>query len=237
MIDKNNRPQERPFQHLQLRAGEVCSKVILVDDPFETDSISKMLEQGSFVHHNREHRIFQGFYKGEQIMVISTGIGAASAAIAAEESIRAGAKQIIMVNNALPAGNSRKGDVIVSEGSCKMEGLSRWYYPLEMPAVPDFSLYTQVMRSARRGKYVNLKSDVGITVDTFYSMPATLQTIPAAFLDLESAAIFSVAYKHAVQAAHIAEVVEIGEDGTIQYTPESRREKYMLALESLACSD
>jgi len=61
--------------HLQLKPGEVASKVILVGDQGRVDTVAGFFSSTEFVRQNREFRTITGTYKGERITVLSTGIG------------------------------------------------------------------------------------------------------------------------------------------------------------------
>jgi uridine phosphorylase len=62
--------------HLGLLPGQLAEKIILVGDQDRVDTIGKHLEKVEFIHQKREFRSLTGWYQGQRISVVSTGIGA-----------------------------------------------------------------------------------------------------------------------------------------------------------------
>ena len=63
--------------HLHLLPQDIGSIVFLVGDPARVACISRYFDQIDVIKHNREYLTHTGYYKGQRISVISTGIGAA----------------------------------------------------------------------------------------------------------------------------------------------------------------
>ena len=65
---------------------ETISKYVLFSgDPWRVDTVAKYLENPKKVNFLREFNTYTGTYKGVEITVTSTGMGAPTAAIAMEE--------------------------------------------------------------------------------------------------------------------------------------------------------
>ena len=135
--------------HIQLSQGEVGRYVILPGDPGRCGAIAARLDSPRFLHSNREFNAWTGSLLGEQVSVVSTGIGGPSAAIALEELAQIGADTFIRVGTC--GGISLKvksGDVVIASGAVRMEGTSREYAPIEYPAVPDFTVLSALDAAA-----------------------------------------------------------------------------------------
>ena len=61
--------------HLKLKPGDIANKVITVGDPDRVDLISEYFDKKYLEVSNREFKTITGSYKGQDLSVISTGIG------------------------------------------------------------------------------------------------------------------------------------------------------------------
>jgi uridine phosphorylase len=61
--------------HLHLKPEQVADKIILVGDPGRVDIIAGFFDYKEFVESNREFVTVTGYYRGERITAMSTGIG------------------------------------------------------------------------------------------------------------------------------------------------------------------
>ena len=123
--------------HLQCRPEQIAERVVLCGDPARVDRIASQLEQCEVLGQNREFRLINGRYQGLPITVCSTGIGGASAVIALEELVQAGARSLIRVGSAGALQHDiGLGDLIVVEGAVRNEGASQAYLPPEYPPAP-----------------------------------------------------------------------------------------------------
>ncbi len=67
--------EDGSIYHLHLKPENVADKVILVGDPGRVEKVSNLFDSVEFRMKNREFVTHTGFYRGERITVISTGIG------------------------------------------------------------------------------------------------------------------------------------------------------------------
>ena len=81
---------ENLMPHIRLPKDLDVDCVLLPGDPARADMVASHLEDAKLLASNREFRSWQGTYKGKKMLVTSTGIGAASCAIAVEELIQCG---------------------------------------------------------------------------------------------------------------------------------------------------
>lgn len=130
-----------PLPHLQCRPDQVAERVILCGDPARVDRIANQLEGSELLGQNREFRLINGRHQGLPVTVCSTGIGGASAIIALEELVQAGARTLVRVGSAgALQSDIGFGDLIVVEGAVRHDGGSLAYLPPEYPACADIRL-------------------------------------------------------------------------------------------------
>ncbi|MGY6038682.1 nucleoside phosphorylase [Aeromonas sp. AE23HZ002T15] len=132
--------------HLQCSPDQIAERVILCGDPARVDRIAGQLEGSVLLGQNREFRLINGLHQGLPITVCSTGIGGASAVIALEELVQAGARTLIRVGSAgALQPEMALGDLIVVEGAVRSEGASLAYLPPEYPACADIRLQVALL--------------------------------------------------------------------------------------------
>lgn len=157
--------------HIQLAPMNNVSKAIIVGDPKRVDTIKSYLSSVKELTFNREFKSILGKYHNENILVISTGIGAPSTAIAVEELNNIGITTIIRVGSCgAMQKNIPLGELIISTGAVRDEGLTKKYVPSDYPAIPTHSLLN-------KAKKLSPNSYFGITRshDGFY-MPGNTET-------------------------------------------------------------
>ena len=149
-----------------LRGAEI---VLLPGDPFRVPRIAATLDNDPIeIAHHREFRSALADLQGTAVLVTSTGIGGASAAIAIEELAGLGVRTFLRIGTTGAIQPSvGVGDLIVAAGAVRLDGASSQYAPLSFPAVADHRLVNELIASA-----VSRKQDhhVGLVVstDTFY---------------------------------------------------------------------
>lgn len=154
--------------HIQVGAGDVGRYVIMPGDPKRCEKIAKYLDNAELIADSREFVTYTGYLDGVKVSVTSTGIGGASASIALEELVMAGADTFIRVGT---CGGMQpevmSGDIVIANGSIRMEGTSKEYAPIEYPAVPDFRLVNALNNAADK---LNVPHHVGVvqSKDSFY---------------------------------------------------------------------
>lgn len=214
MLDKYSKTVGHRQYHIHLSPGDIGEYVLLPGDPARSNRVAGYLEDAKLVADNREHRTFTGFYKGIKISVTSTGMGCPSTAIACEELINIGARCLIRIGStgALQEGISI-GDLIVSTGSMKNEGTSRFYVPDEFPAVPDFDLTRIIIDTAKEMKDQSgygLFYGINASDDAFYGETPEwiekLHNLGVLNVDMESSAIYTVCHLRKVRGAMISAV-------------------------------
>jgi uridine phosphorylase len=154
--------------HIKLSKDQAVPFALLPGEPARLDRIAAYLEDVEELAFNREYRSLKGTFQGIPVMAVSTGIGGASAAIAAEELRRIGVKAMIRIGScgALQKGICL-GDLIMANGAVRNDGASASYVDSVYPAVPDTELLMACMKSAEE---LDAKFHVGIvrSHDSFY---------------------------------------------------------------------
>jgi len=194
--------------HLLIQPGDLPEVVLFPGDPARAERIADWLDGAERVAANREYHSYRGTYRGVPVGVTSAGVGAAGAAIAYEEAIRAGVKTLIRVGTAGSlCDDVRAGDLVVPLAAVRAEGVSRQLVPMEMPAVadPDVSLALWAAAQSADGKS---HRGVAVSVDAFYRgvLDLGLDTYAASgaiYVEMECAALYIVALLRGVRAGSI----------------------------------
>ncbi|MDR2952515.1 MAG: uridine phosphorylase [Treponema sp.] len=154
--------------HVDFDDSHGAGYVILPGDPGRVEKIASHLDKPRFFHQNREYTAWLGELEGKTVMVMSTGMGGPSTAIAVEELFQTGVRTFIRVGTcggmALPV---MGGGVVIATGAIRMEGTTREYVPIEFPAVAHLDVTNALVEAAK-----NLKASwhAGIVQckDSFY---------------------------------------------------------------------
>ncbi|MCA9936693.1 MAG: nucleoside phosphorylase [Ardenticatenaceae bacterium] len=210
-----------------LEVGAVSPAVLVCGDPARADKIAAHLDDARLLSERREYRAYRGIYRDVPITVCSHGIGAPGAALAFEELIVAGAKQIIRVGTCGALQESiQPGDLVVATAAVQHTGYGRETVPDGFPAVADPNVTAVLQRTARldgTGYY----SGIILTRDNFYAGVQTPHTPDYAALsaagvqavEMECAALFLVGSLRRVQTGAVLAV-----DGNVLHTGESIEE-------------
>ena len=155
--------------HINLGKGDVGKYAIVPGDPDRCEIIAAHLDNPRKVAQKREYTTYQGYIEGQLITVMSTGIGGPSTAICIEELVKCGADTFIRVGTCASTSEKvSRGDIVVVNGSVRMEGTGCHYLPLEYPAVPDYQLMKLLEETGRELGFPTFVG-VSITKDSFYT--------------------------------------------------------------------
>lgn len=124
--------------------------VILPGDPGRVEKIAKFLDNPRFFHQNREYTTWLGELEGQTVMVMSTGMGGPSTAIAVEELYQTGVRTFIRIGTC--GGMAEQvvgGDVVIATGAIRQEGTGKEYVPIEFPAVADLDVTNALVQGAK----------------------------------------------------------------------------------------
>ena len=189
---------EKRLPGILVAPGELPPYLLLPGDPARAARIAQRLDSSEVIAKNREFHSYRGSYKGVPVGVLSTGIGAPSAAIACEEAIRAGARVLIRVGTAGALQDEvRDGDLVIALGAARCEGTTPRLLPIEMPALAHPEVAAALYRAAK-AQGVRVHQGTVVTLDAFYrgTLDLGLETYSwagALCVEMECAAIFCVA--------------------------------------------
>ncbi len=141
---------------------------ILPGDPGRVEKIATYLNNPIKIGQNREYTSYLGELSGENILVISTGMGGPSTAICIEELALIGIENLIRVGTC--GGMQMEvcaGDIVIAQAAIRQEGTSKEYVPIEYPAVADLKITNALVEATNE---LGLTSHVGVVQckDSFY---------------------------------------------------------------------
>jgi len=112
--------------HIQLSKEMTGARyALLPGDPQRVDRIVNFLDNPQRLGQNREFRAARGWYQGIEILVLSTGIGGPSTAIAIEELRQIGVTTLIRIGSCgALQDNLALGDVIIAHAAVMDDGTS-----------------------------------------------------------------------------------------------------------------
>ncbi len=137
--------------HIHATAADLAPVVLLPGDPGRARRAAALLDGARCYNENRGLLGFTGAYRGRPISVQTTGMGAPSAAIVAEELIQLGAKTLIRIGTAGGAAERvRAADLVIATASVPLDGATRAYLDGE-PYAPaaDFPTVAALVRAAQ----------------------------------------------------------------------------------------
>ncbi|NUB90693.1 nucleoside phosphorylase [Haloterrigena sp. SYSU A558-1] len=196
--------------HLLVDDGDLTDRVLVPGDPGRVDRIADHCDDSETVAQNREYKVVNATYEGQELTICSTGIGCPSAAIAVEELANVGVETIIRVGTtgALQSG-IEIGDMVVATGAAKEEGTSKRYEAAEYPAVPDYDVLSALVDSAEAN---DEDVHVGpiVSDDAYYAETdehvVDWEAAGLLAVEMEAAAIFSLARRKGLRAGAICTV-------------------------------
>jgi len=144
--------------------------VIAVHDPlgFRTevaDYIGEFMTDVTEITRNTMFTIVNGFYKGAEILVASTGSGAPETEIVLMDMMHyAGVDTFLRIGTSgTQHPDVNVGDVILTTGAVRDEGLTKEYVPATYPAVASYEMLIAMIEAAES---YNLDYHVGVTRST-----------------------------------------------------------------------
>ncbi len=193
---------------LKTDAKNINPSVLVCGDPERVNLIADKLKSVKEVSYNREYRVINGKRNGQDLTVVSHGVGAAGAAVCFEELIKGGAKEIIRVGTAGSLNTSIKdGDIVIASAAVREDGLTDQLISKSYPAVSSNILIQRLEKTAHN---LNITTRTGIilTVAAFYPGPDGLPNnyysqAGVIAVEMEASALFVIASLKGVKAAGI----------------------------------
>lgn len=196
--------------HLLVESGDLTDIALVPGDPGRVDRIAAKCSDVETVTENREYKIVNAEYEGRPLTLCSTGIGAPSAAIAAEELEAVGVETLIRVGTcgALQS-DIEIGDMVVANGAAKDEGTTKRYESETFPAVAHHDVLSELVAvSNDRGESIHVGSVA--TDDAFYAETEAYvskwEQANIKAVEMEAAALFTLARRKGIRAGAICTV-------------------------------
>src|SRR5574344_2035999 len=111
--------------HIALDDSHGAKYAILPGDPGRVEVIAKYLEDPKEIGHNREYLTYLGKLEGENVLVMSTGMGGPSTAIGVEELFMTGVTNFVRIGTC--GGMNMEvigGDLVIATSAIKLDGTS-----------------------------------------------------------------------------------------------------------------
>ena len=209
-----------PQIHLHAEPGDYAPLVLIPGDPARATAIASRfdggLEASRQVNANRGLLGYTGTVDGRAVSVQTSGMGAPSIGLVAEELLRLGARQLIRVGTtgALRS-DIELGSIVIATASSPTDGTTQTFMGGK-PYAPaaDFALTRALVESAER---LGVPFRVGpiATLDVFShyhpdpNFVAPWRNAGALAVEMEASALFYLAAARGAQAACMGVVVDI----------------------------
>ncbi len=221
---------------LAVEPENVADKVLVCGDPDRALKIADRLDRSEEINYNREYRFINGSLKGEDITVVSHGVGAAGAAVCFKEIVRGGAEEIIRVGTAgsLAPDKLKDGDIVIASAAVRKEGVTHQLVEAEFPAAADVELTRRLQQTAEE-MALNHCTGIVLTSDVFYpEMEETPENYfsqaGALAVEMEASALFVIASLNGVKAGALMAIDGVAVDRAAEdYNP--HREEVDRAVE------
>jgi uridine phosphorylase len=148
---------------------EGAEYVILPGDPHRSASLAKAFDpKAKFLADSREHVSYLANFHGQKILICSSGLGAPNIGISVEELAMIGVKYFLRVGTCgAIQPHIQLGDIVISTGAVRLEGMSRDFAPIEYPAIPCFQFTNDLITAAAAAKIPH-HTGITATTDTFW---------------------------------------------------------------------
>jgi purine-nucleoside phosphorylase len=200
--------------HIGAKPGEIAERVLLPGDPLRARWIAETyLVDATCYSTVRSMFGFTGTYRGVRVSVQGTGMGMPSASIYAHELINDyGADTLIRVGSCGALSESLNlRDLVAASGASTDSAMNRMRFHglIDYAPVADFGLLrTAVEVAERRG--VEMRVGPILAADSFYTdrpdLYHTLADYGVLAVEMESAALYTIAARHRARALTILTV-------------------------------
>jgi uridine phosphorylase len=154
-------------------------------------------------------KIASGMLHKAPLSVALRPVGPSALAILLEELSRLGARVVLNLDTGLALSPALSiGDIVLATAAIKGDGVSRAYAPIEVPAIPDYSLLRHIQQSL---EIHNVKTVTGVvwSMDMFYMSEQLLEEGVRKYgklaiaLDMDTASLFTVSMSKKLMAASV----------------------------------
>ncbi len=156
--------------HLGITESDLqgATLAIVPGDPARVERIAKLMDNPVHLNSVREYTSWRAEINNTSVIVCSTGIGGPSTSIAVEELSQLGIRTFLRVGTTGAIQPSiEPGNIIVTNGSVRLDGASTHFAPMEFPAVAHFDC-TQALVQAAQSSEADYHVGITASSDTFY---------------------------------------------------------------------
>ncbi|EER05337.1 uridine phosphorylase, putative [Perkinsus marinus ATCC 50983] len=201
--------------HLKICEGDINPIVLVVGDPFRAEVLAtKFCDTFKELSFNREYRSYNVEFEGVKLSICSHGIGGPGAMICFEELIKCGAKVILRLGTcgSLKPDTIKTGDLVVSTGACREDGVTQYLVPTYFPAIADSEICLALRDAAKNMGVHNCHTGITLSSALFYAGPCEETswvknaTAGALAIEMENSPLFTIASLRSIRAAAIGTV-------------------------------
>src|SRR5690606_25173513 len=190
---------------ISVQSSELPEAMVVVGDPDRAERAARLLDSPRPLGRNREYVSYVGTYRGEDVGVISHGVGAPGAAACFEELFRGGVTRVVRAGTAGGMQPSvADGELVVATAAVRTDGYTDGVVPTAYPAVADRRLSSALVEAAG-----DAHEGVVLTSAVFYpnrvlgSDLEMWQRAGVVAVEMECAALFVTASLHGAAAGAI----------------------------------
>ncbi len=209
--------------HIGLAPNELAPYILMCGDPSRVEKVAKLFDSAEKPVCHREYVTVTGKYKGVPVSVMATGMGPDNTEIAVVEI-----SQIVKNPTFIRIGTSganlphiKNGDLVVTQGSVRLENTSTFFVHEGFPAVAHHEVVIALLQSAAN---LGAKHHLGITATAsgFYgaqgrttpffkprwpNLPKQLADMNVSNNEMESSSLFSLAAMAGFRAGMVCAIV------------------------------
>ena len=216
--------------HIGAKKGEIAETVLLPGDPLRAKYFAEtFLKDPVCFNQIRGMLGFTGTYEGKRVSVMGSGMGIPSISIYASELfMEYGVKRAIRVGTAGGLQPGMKiGDIVLAMSACTDSNVNRVRFDgLDYAPTADFDLLTKAHTAAKELEKSVFVGPI-LSSDTFYGDDPDWWKVWKAYgvlaVEMEAAALYTLAAKHKAQALAIITISDTIEGG--EEAPSEQREK------------
>lgn len=155
--------------HIGLRKEEVADYIMLVGDQARAKLVASLFDTVLHSGQYREYVTFTGIYKGIKLSVMATGMGPDNTEIAVVELCQL--RFPLTIIRCGTCGGLQEdmdiGDLVISQGSVRLENTSTYYVEEGYPAVASHEIVLALLKAADQNKF-NYHLGITATAPGFY---------------------------------------------------------------------
>ena len=231
-----------PTPHINASPEDIAKTVLMPGDPLRSEFIAKnFLESPTLFNNVRGVQGYTGYYKGERVSVMASGMGIPSIGIYSYELYNFfGVENILRVGSAGSlSADIKVRDIVIGMGASTNSSYAEQYrIPGSFSAIADFDLLECAVKNARE---MGLRFHVGnlLSSDTFYNdnpeFNAPWQKMGVMAVEMEAAGLYmnaARAGKRALAICTISDNIVTGELTSAEERQNSFTQMMELALET-----